>query len=49
MDKEVEILKSENNIMRKALKTIREILNVKCSIVSNAECVGIINEVLDET
>lgn len=42
-------LATENHNLRKALEAIREILNVKCSIVSNAECVGIINEVLNES
>ena len=36
----------EDNKYRKALETIKAILDTKCSIVSNAECVGIINEVL---
>lgn len=49
MIEEIEILRSENNVMRKALETIRIILNAKCNIIANAECVGIINEVLDET
>ena len=42
-------LATENYNLRKALETIREILNVKCSIIANAECVGIINEVLNES
>ena len=36
----------EDNKYRKALETIKAILDIKCSIVSNAECIGIINEVL---
>ena len=31
-----------------ALVHIRDILNKSCGIISNAECVGLINEVLDE-
>ena len=41
-------LKQENEKLKKALETIKTILDTKCSIVSNAECVGIINEVLNE-
>lgn len=33
---------------RSALEVIKLILDTKCSIVSNAEAVGIINEVLNE-
>ena len=43
-------LKVQNEIIGKfeqALEEIREILNKNCGIVSNAEAVGIINEVLN--
>ena len=41
-------LEKKNENYRKALEAIKLILDTKCSIVSNAEAVGIINEVLNE-
>lgn len=38
----------ENKRYRSALEVIKLILDTKCSIVSNSEAVGIINEVLNE-
>lgn len=39
---------NEDNKYKLALEKIREILSKNCGIVSNAQAVGIINEVLDE-
>ena len=45
--KVVDDLVNRNNELVKALEAVKLILNEKCGIVSNAEAVGIINEVLN--